>query len=138
MSIENALTEMASILEAATTAKAYAEPPESLPRFPVYVLEWTGGEMTNAAAALTNDLLTAVVALYTNRQVLPTASAAARPFIEDTRDALWGNASLNGECLTIEAIRFDGPGGMDYNDNQFYGIRFEVDVRFKENVTFAL
>jgi hypothetical protein len=131
---------MATILEANTdVARAYANPPESLPEFPCYVIEWLRGDMGMASASDTgNYLLTAVVALYVNRQVLATSSAGARPFITSVFEALAGNASLNGAALVVEDVRFEGPGGLDYAGNQYFGIRFEVDIRFKPNVTWAL
>jgi hypothetical protein len=140
MTITTALTQMASILEANTDAKAFVNPPESIGNeMPCFVLEWMAGTLQLATAGdLSNDLLTAVVALYTNRQVLPAASAAARPYIISVRNALTGNASLNSSALVVEQIRFEGPGGMDYGEQVYMGIRFEVDVRFKSAVTFAL
>ena len=140
MTITTALTQMASILETNTDAvRAYANPPESLSEFPCFVIEWQEGDLTLATAGdLSNDLLTATVALYTNRQVLPIASSAARPFIVAVRDTLTGNASLNSTALSVETIRFTGPGALEYGDQTYMGIRFEVDVRFKNAVTFAL
>jgi hypothetical protein len=140
MTIATALTQMASILEANTDAvKAHANPPESLSEFPCFVLEWVRGDLGMTSASDTsNNLLTAVVALYANRQVLATSSAVARPFITSVFEALAGNASLNGAALVVEDIRFEGPGGLDYGGQQYFGIRFEVDVRFKDAVTFAL
>jgi hypothetical protein len=139
------LTQLASILEANTSAKkAHINPPESIQEMPVFVLEWISGILGMATAGtLTNELCTALAALYINRQVLPVASAAARLFIDEVRDALNGNASLNGTCVGVEEIRFTGPGAIDYTSssgitNWHYGIRFEIDIRFKDNTTWAL
>lgn len=140
MTIATALTQMASILETNTDAvRAYANPPESLAEFPCFVLEWLRGDLGMAAAGDTSQqLLTAVVALYANRQVLATSSAVARPFITSVFEALVGNATLNGAALVVEDIRFEGPGQIDYAGQQYFGIRFEVDVLFKDDTTFAL
>jgi hypothetical protein len=140
-----ALTQLASILEDNTSAiKAHIYPPESIQEMPAFVLEWTRGILGMATAGtLTNELCTALAVLYINRQVLPVASTAARPFIDEVRDALNGNASLNSTCVSVEEVRFEGPGAIDYTSssgitNWHYGIRFEIDIRFKDNTTWAL
>jgi len=140
-----ALTQLASILEDNTSAtKAHEYPPESIAEMPCFVLEWISGDLGMATAGtLTNELCTVLAVLYLNRQVLPVASTAARPYIDEVRDALNGNASLNSTCVSVEAIRFSGPGAIDYTSSAgivhwFYGIRFEIDIRFKDNTTWAL
>jgi len=136
--IDTALDEMATILTANTDATAYATPPESLPDVPCFVLEWLNGTMTMATvASLSQDTLTCLAALYTSRVVLPAASSSARYYIADVRDALYGNVTLSSTSFTITEIRFTGPGGVDYNGQQYYGIRFEIDILFKEDVTFS-
>jgi hypothetical protein len=135
-----ALTEMASILVSETSVnKAHEYPPETISETPCFVLEWLSGTLGMAAAGSpTNEVCTALVALYVNRQVVFEASEKARPYIDEVRDALNGNASLNSTCVSVEEIRFLGPGVMDYGDQLHYGIRFEVDIRFKDTTTWAL
>lgn len=136
--IDTALDELATILTANTSATAYATPPNSLPDLPCFVLEWQTGTMTMAAiASLSQDTLTCIAALYTSEAVLPAAASSARYYIADVRDAVYGNVSLNSTSFTVTEIRFTGPGGMDYNGLQYYGIRFEIDIMFKEEVTFS-
>ena len=145
MSKVTALAQLASILEDNTSAtKAHVYPPESLGELPCFVLEWMRGTLGMATAStLTHELCTAIAVLYINRQVLPVASTTARPFIDEVRDALNGNASLNSTCVCVEEIRFEGPGAIDYTSssgvtNWYYGIRFEIDIRFKDSTTWAL
>ncbi len=145
MSKVTPLTQLAAILLANTSAvKVHEYPPESLGELPCFVLEYTSGELGMAAAsALTNEMLTVVAALYISRQVLPLASTDARPYIDEVRDALNANASLGGTVLTVEGLRFEGPGALAYTEvigrpNLYYGIRFEIDFRQKENVTWSL
>jgi hypothetical protein len=131
-SLANALSALASILEAQTGAKAHANPPESISEFPSFVLEWmTGGRLyRETETALDEDLVTAAAGLYVNRQVLPSASAVARPFLTSVRDAVWGNANLNGEVRWVPEIRFTGPGALEYGIDTHLGVVFEMDVKF--------
>lgn len=140
-----ALTQLASILTANTSVtQTHAYPPESLGTLPCFVLEWDRGELGMAAAGSpTNELCTALALLYINRQVSFEASTTARPFIDQVRDALNGNASLNSTCVCVEGLRFDGPKAISYGSSSgqpvwYYGIRFEIDIRFKDNTTWAL
>ena len=131
-SLANTLPALATILEAGTGAKAHSVPSESISEFPSFVMEWmTGGRMfREVETAIPEDLATAAVGLYVNRQALPGASAVARPYLTSVGDAIWGNANLNGEVRYVPEIRFTGPGGLEYGIDTHLGIVFEVDVRF--------
>lgn len=140
MTINTALTELGTILEAETSCtKVYVNPPESLSEFPCFVLVYVGGSMTLATAGdLSHDILTAQIALYVTRQSLPTSSTKVRPYIQEVRDALTGNATLNGSCFRIGPLtNFEGPGAMNYATDLHYGIRFECTIEFKDAVTYA-
>ncbi len=138
MSAATALAQIQSILETSLTAvKVHEYPPESLSTFPSLVLEWTGGSVGLAeGGSYTSETATLLCALYINRQVLYNASEVARPYIDSVRDALAANAPLLTPCgASVETIRWQGPGGLTYNRNEYYGIRFELDVRFQDNAT---
>ncbi len=140
MTIVAAITELASVLESNTDAKkAHEYPPESLSETPCFVIEIFGGTLDFATAGeLSSDNITVEVGLYFTRQEIRRSSQKVRPFIASVRDALWANASLNREAEGLLAIRFEGPGEMRYGRKKYFGIRFELDYKFKESVTFEL
>ena len=138
MSAATALAQIQSILETNLTAvKVHQFPPESLSTFPSMVLEWTGGSTGLAeGGSYTNRTATLLAALYINRQVIMNASETVRPYIDSFESAIADNAPLITPCgASVETLRWQGPGLLTYNRNEYYGIRFEMDVRFQDNAT---
>ena len=138
MSAAAALAQIQSILETNLTAvRVHEYPPESISTFPALILEWTGGSVGLAEdGSYTSEVSTLLCALYINRQVIMNASEIVRPYIDSLRDAITANAPLITPCgASVEQIRWQGPGVLAYNRNDYYGIRFELDIRFQDNTT---
>lgn len=137
MSVATALAQIITILETTSAEAVHEYPPESLSVFPSFVLEWTGGTVGLAeGGSYTSEVATLLCALYINRQVVYNASETARPYIDEVRDAFAANAPLLTPCgASVETIRWQGPGVLTYNRNEYYGIRFELDIRFQDNTT---
>lgn len=126
MSIDaNIATLVAAVGGVAGVKRAHANPPESFSQFPaaiVYVVDGSFGEPTGRTICEAHTV-TYVVELYTARQVLPQAIAAARKWPEPVI------AALRATALNIRYPLNWTMGPLPYSAETLFGLRFRISIK---------
>jgi hypothetical protein len=107
----------------------YDEPPESINEFPCGMAFIANGDLTTVSDGMARGLHTIRIAIYLQRQVLPTAVAAAKPWPYRVFRALAAHQKLSGTC---DAIVWPGRyrvGPMQYGSDMHFGMTMDVTVK---------
>lgn len=135
MTYATAITQLATVLDGITGIDIiHQDPPESLSELPCFVLIWQSGEIEYFTNNLTREEGTVAALLYLNRQILPSASSNVRGYIQSFRDAIDGVRDLSDAVFNILRWRWEGPAAVNYADQWYLGIRFEIDVLLVSNI----
>jgi hypothetical protein len=118
--IDNLRTHMANLTG---LARVYTDPPDSMQEFPCAIVNAARGSYElNAAGG--RAFHTVVVDIHHNRQILPQAVDEAK---------VWPDR-VYAELAAATDLYINGPityraGGMQYNNETHYGVRFEVPCK---------
>jgi hypothetical protein len=128
--LEAVLTALGTVLDDLSgLVRWYDEPPESINEFPCGMALITNGELTTISDGMARGLHTIRIAIYLQRQVLPDAVAAAKPWPYRVFRALAAHQKLSGTC---DAIVWPGRyrvGPMQYGTDVHFGIAMDVTVK---------
>ena len=128
--LEDVLTAMGAALDDLSgLVRWYDEPPESINEFPCGMAFITNGELTTISDGMARGLHTIRIAIYLQRQVLPDAVAAAKPWPYRVFRALAAHQKLSGTC---DAIVWPGRyrvGPMQYGTDVHFGMTMDVTVK---------
>lgn len=136
--IENVIEQLGVILGVMDDLERwYDDPPESISEFPCGLAYVESGEIKTVSSGWGQGLHTFRVALYLNRQVLPDAVDAAKPWPYRVFAALAAEQTLNG---TVDAILWPltyRVGPLAYGKDTHLGILFTLGVKINAAVTTA-
>ena len=134
--LEDVLTELGEVVGVVDgLARWYDEPPESINEFPSGMAFIVSGELTTISDGMARGLHTIRIAIYLQRQVLPDAVAAAKPWPYRVFRALAASQKLNGTC---DAIVWPGRyrvGPMLYGGDTHFGMTMDLIVKINSAET---
>jgi predicted lipoprotein len=75
--------------------------------------------------------------VYLARAVLPHAEENALPFVYSVMAAMAAELTLNTKASHCVLVRVEGPQGMAYQQEQYYGVRciFELKIHHESTLT---
>jgi hypothetical protein len=127
-----AIKEMASIVGGvAGITQAPAFPPEGM-NDPPFVLTKLRTTNVSYSATYSRTVSEVWIDLYLSRAVLPHAEENALPFIYLIMEAFAAEITINSKATHCTLERVEGPQGMTYAGEQYYGLRcvFELKIKY--------
>lgn len=128
--LEDVLTALGAALNGMSDLERwYDDPPESINEFPCGMAFLTSGELTTVSSGLARGLHTIRVAIYLQRQVLPDAAAAAKPWPYRVFRALAADQRLGGACDAMVWPVTYRVGPMQYGRDVHFGVALDLTVK---------
>lgn len=128
-----AIKEMASILGGVTgITQAPQFPPEGINDPPFIITKLMG---TNVTYSLTYSSTVSEVwaDVYLARASLPHAEENALPFVYLVMEAMAAEVTINAKASHCVLTRVEGPQGMAYQGEEYYGIRCIFELKIKHD-----
>jgi hypothetical protein len=134
--LEDALTALGAVMDDLTgLTRWYDEPPESINEFPCGMAFITNGELTAVSDGLGRGFHTIRIAIYVQRQVLPDAVSAAKPWPYKVFRALAAHQGLSGTVTEIKWPVSYRVGPMMYGGDTHFGVSMDVTVKVMSGET---
>ncbi len=128
-----AIKEMASVLGGvAGITQAPQFPTEGVndPPFIITKLRYTDVSYSATYSRTVSEVWADV---YLARAVLPNSEEQALPFVYSIMEAIAAEVKLNDKAAHCLLTRVEGPQGMAYAGEQYYGIRCIFDLKIKHD-----
>jgi len=113
--------------------QAVENPPEGLgdpPMAMAYVVYWTPASNSLVVYRVHAEIILA-------RSSLPDDMVAARPFVLKGLAAFADDVYVGGTCQYCMVVRGVGPGPIKWQGQEYFGVRFELDVKIDHKDTFT-
>lgn len=134
--LEAVLTELSNVVGIVDDlVRWYDEPPENINEFPSGMAFSVSGELTTISDGMARGLHTIRIAIYLQRQVLPAAVGAAKPWPYRVFRALAVSQKINGTCDAIVWPCRYRVGPMLYGGDTHFGVAIDLTVKINSAET---